>query len=275
MDALLERRPKILKPIDMKKRLTYLFAFCFACLQVSALDNTNTHDAGAISIILKLDDMQHRNGAIPDSWQRVYDFAEERGIPISVGIICNSLEGNKPEYFEGLKAWASTDFVELWNHGYDHKQWTEGETRLREFNGTSYDFQLEHLKRSQELGLEKIGVTFVSFGSPFNSTDASTEQILSDLTDLKVWIYGPGYKRAGKSVLKRNYKINLEPKTGQLDFEQFKTAYMSNDRGELLVLQGHPMLWDDMEFEVFKQIIDFLESQNVRFALPRDFIPAS
>ena len=257
----------------MKKRLIYFFACALICLQACALDSNSAQDKDAVTIVLKLDDMRQRHGAIPSGWQRVYEFTESRGIPFSAGIICNSLEAGPSEYFEGLKAWAESGRVEFWNHGYDHRQWTEAGQRIREFQGTSYEQQLEHLKRSQELGVEKIGVRFVSFGSPFNSTDAATEQALSEIPELKVWIYGPGNQAAGKHVLKRNYKLNLEPKTGQLDLEQFKAAYLSNDPGKVLVLQGHPMLWDDAEFAVFTQIIDFLESQNVRFALPRDLIP--
>ena len=225
-----------------------------------------------VTIVLKLDDMQQKRGAIPATWQRVYDYTEERGIAFSAGVICNSLEGEAPAYFEGLKAWEASGRVELWNHGYDHKMWKEGETRIREFKGSGYEHQLQHMQRSQDLGREKLGLTFVTFGAPFNGTDADTENVLAQMPGLKVWLYGAKRKQLSLQVLKRNYKLNLEPKTGQLDYEQFKTAFLSQSPGKVLVLQGHPMLWDDAEFEVFKQIIEFLEAQNVSFVLPRDCI---
>ncbi len=259
----------------MKKRLLYFCACCLFCLQACALDDGVSGEQDAVSVILKLDDMMQRSGAIPQTWQKVYDYAEERGMPFSAGVICNSLEGEAPVYFEGLKAWEASGLVELWNHGYDHKQWTEDGARIREFHGSSYEHQFEHLKNSQDLGREKLGLTFATFGAPFNATNELTVKALSELPELNVWLYGQKNPPAGLRTLKRNYKINLELKTGQLNLEQFKTAYLSNHPGAVLVLQGHPMLWDDAEFEVFKEIIDFLESQNVRFALPRDFIPTS
>ncbi|MDQ8208890.1 DUF2334 domain-containing protein [Coraliomargarita sp. SDUM461003] len=256
----------------MKKRFLSLCVCCLACVQFQAFAAPASDNQSEVSIILKLDDMQQKRGAIPATWQRVYDYAGQRGIPFSAGVICNSLEGEAPEYFESLKAWEASGRVELWNHGYDHKMWNEGETRIREFKGSGYEHQFKHMQRSQELGREKLGLTFVTFGAPFNGTDADTEKVLARMPGLKVWLYGARREQLSLHVLKRNYKLNLEPKTGQLDYGQFTAAYLSQSPGNVLVLQGHPMLWDDAEFEVFKQIIEFLEAQKVRFILPRDCI---
>lgn len=255
----------------MKKTLLYCCVGWLACLQSNAAEQLETDEIESVAVILKLDDMVQREGAIPAKWQRVYEFAGEKGIPFSAGIIGNSLEDDAPEYFEGLIEWDASGNVELWNHGYDHKQWTEDGQKIREFQGSGYEHQIDHLKRSQELGEEKIGVTFVSFGAPYNATDSDTQKSLSEIPELKVWLYGERNNSTGMTVLRRNYKINLEAKTGQLVLEQFEYDYSSNNPGKVLVLQGHPMLWDDQEFEVFKEIIAFLESQNVHFVLPRDY----
>ncbi len=245
-----------------------------ASLALTSVCAANDHATSAVAegpkVILKLDDMQHRSGKVPDTWQRVYNFAVEREIPISVGIICRSLDGETPEYFDVLKVWDASGLVEFWNHGYDHKQWSEGGVRLREFAGTSYEHQFAHLQNSQDLAQAKLGLSFVSFGAGFNSTDATTVKALEAIPAIRVWLYGQYKEPAGKLVLKRNYKVNLEHKTGQLDLNQFQAAFSENALSELLVLQGHPMLWDDAEFVVFQQIIDFLEAQNVSFILPRD-----
>ncbi|MGE9289856.1 MAG: DUF2334 domain-containing protein, partial [Puniceicoccales bacterium] len=159
----------------MKKRLITLCAGWLLCLQINAIPDSSADEPKTFSVILKLDDMVQRHGAIPDTWQRVYDYADHRGIPFSVGVIGNSLEGEAPEYFDGLKSWSDSGFVELWNHGYDHKMWEEGGERVREFRGSGYEHQYDHLKRSQDLAQEKLRLSFVTFGPPFNNTDEDTK----------------------------------------------------------------------------------------------------
>lgn len=229
-------------------------------------------DTASQKVILKLDDMSHRGGKVPDSWERTYEYLSEQNVAFSVGIIGQSLGGETPLYFERLKAWAAGGLVEFWNHGYDHKQWESNGQRIREFQGTSYAHQFAHIMQTQDLAQANLGLTLVSFGAGFNSIDENTVQALQDCPDLKVWLFGSTQNPGGKHVLKRNYKINLEHKTGQLDFEQFMQAYHSQERGELLVLQGHPMLWDAGEFATFQQMIAFLKDEGAIFILPRDTI---
>lgn len=246
-------------------RFICLFAVLFAPVSRVSAD-------AAPKVVLKLDDMMRKSGGVPVEWSRVHAFLKERGLPMSVGIIGKSLEGDAPEYFETLKAWAAGGGVELWNHGYDHRQWMQGDVRLREFSGSGREHQAGHLEKTQRLGEQKLGVRFVSFGAGFNSTDEDTVAVLAERDDIRVWLYGRRDQPAGKAVLARNHKINLEHQTGRLDLELFKQAYLSNPTGELLVLQGHPMMWDDAEFTVFTRIVDFLQAQGATFALPRDCV---
>lgn len=251
-----------------KLLLSALMIFSTSCHMHA---NTEKADS-SFQVVLKLDDMSQSQGGIPSQWQRVYDYATERGTPISVGIICNSLEGDNAGYFDALKAWNASGLVEFWHHGYDHKQWTVDGKRMREFAGSGYDHQFKHFKDSQDLASEKLSIDFTTFGAPFNATDEDTKRVLQQYPGITVWLYGPKGDAAGKTVLKRNYSVNLEVKVGDVDFDVFQAAYLAKPVGQLLVLQGHPRGWDDQDFSAFTRVVDFLSEQGATFVLPRDCV---
>jgi len=83
-------------------------------------------DVPGPKVVLKLDDMSVDPGRVPMRWRTALEFAQARKIKIMVGIICNSLEGEKPVHFAELKAAAAaTGLAEFLDHGYDHRRWTE------------------------------------------------------------------------------------------------------------------------------------------------------
>jgi peptidoglycan/xylan/chitin deacetylase (PgdA/CDA1 family) len=255
-------------------KISVKLAFC-ALLMMSASflihANAEEHDAN-FKVILKLDDMVQKGGEVPQQWQRVHAYGVEQSLPLSMGIICNSLDGVYPNYFQTLKEWNASGLVEFWNHGYDHRQWQADGQRVREFNASGYEHQSEHFQRSQQLAVDKLDLDFTTFGAPFNSTDAETDRVLQETPEITAWLYGPRGTAAGKTVLKRNFSLNLEVKVGDVDFEAFKAAYNAKPVGQLLVLQGHPMGWDDDDFLAFTQIVDFLSEQGAVFVLPRDCV---
>ncbi|WP_309380872.1 hypothetical protein [Cerasicoccus frondis] len=116
-------------------------------------------------------------------------------------------------------------------------------------------------------------MTFSTFGAPFNAVDDDTRIALGQFPELNVWLYGSGKSVQGAKSLKRDYKVNLEPKVGHVDFEVFKKSYESNPPKSPLVLQGHPGMWDESEFAEFIKIVSYLREQGATFALPRDFSP--
>src|SRR5690606_20906220 len=75
------------------------------------------------AVVLKLDDLATGGGNVPHRWKRVTDFALERNIKISVGVIAQSLGTANPSYLNYIKDLHKTGLVEFWFHGWDHKQW--------------------------------------------------------------------------------------------------------------------------------------------------------
>src|SRR5687767_637483 len=66
-------------------------------------------------ILIKADDLKAtRNGDVHPQWKKFADFLREREIKSSIGVICDSLEGDSPKYFEWIKAQQAGELVEFW-----------------------------------------------------------------------------------------------------------------------------------------------------------------
>jgi predicted deacetylase len=218
-------------------------------------------------IVIKLDDLRPANGGVHARWLKVADFAKSRNIKVAFGIIANSMEADCPQFVQWVKEKNASGMIEFWNHGYDHA----GDTKIMEFSGQPYEHQKEHMTKANQLAREKLGFPFVSFGAPFNATDASTVQVLSEDPDIKVWMYGDSKNPAGKVVLRRCI-VNIETPTLIPNYAAFVEGYAHNRGAAYFVMQGHPGGWSDDRYEQFTKEVDFLISQKADFVLPREFL---
>lgn len=222
-------------------------------------------------VVLKLDDLvSTRDGNVVPRWKRITDFALAHNIKLSVGIIANSLEGDKPVYFEWIKSLQATGLFEFWFHGYDHKAWKEGDRNVSEFQGASYGQQKDHFVRSQALAREKLGFAFKTFGSPFNATDTVTDRVLSEDPDIKVFLFGnPRDTACGKVVLDRVGPVNIEAPLFAPNADAFISGYLKNASGRrYYVIQGHPAQWDDARWSQFVKIVDYLQRNHIPVVTP-------
>ncbi len=236
-----------------------------------------THDptptaplARPIYIMLKLDDLRSNS----PGWMRTVEFLKEKNVKSSIGIICNSLEGDHPAYFEWVKSVQATGLVEFWNHGYDHREWTEGTTKMQEFKGPTYEVQKEHLSKAQQLAKEKLGITFHTFGAPFNATDDTTVKVMSEDPDVKVFLYGKlkDMSELPHVMILDRTQMNIEkplfvPNAWQVEHD-YKILSKTRDN---FVIQGHANQWDDARFEEFKKLVEYLLSQGVIFTTPYEY----
>ncbi len=223
------------------------------------------------AVVLKLDDLKERQGTVHPRWRRVVDFAHERGIKVDLGVVCDSLEGDKPAYFQWIKDQRATGRVGFWFHGWDHAEWREDGKRVFEFAGSTYAHQKKHFEDSQRLAREKLGFPFVAFGAPYNATDDTTIRVLGEDDDIRVWMYGPAGADAGKIVLGRAYSVNIEQPTFVANHAEFIEGYAHNRGAGYFVLQGHPMQWNDERYDNFVRIVDFLIAQGADFVFAEEF----
>lgn len=225
-------------------------------------------------VIWKLDDL--RGGSVNGvgaGFNRVAEWCHGRRMKVSMGIVGNSLEKPTPAYIAWIKANAIENggLIEFWNHGWDHGRKPGGQADS-EFKGTEPAFQRDHLTKANRFMQEATGITFHTFGSPFNASDAVTIQEMGQIPEFKVWLYGPktvGMDAGRMMVLGRS--LNLEAETGKVSAERFLEAYAKSHAQPYLVLQGHPGGWDDGSFRDFTTIADRLSADGWIFVTPYEY----
>ena len=232
--------------------------------------------AGAViaqpRIIIKLDDLGSKNhtNAAP-----VLDILVQRKIKAALGVIALGLDSTAGKAYG--KYLAATDakgekLFEIWNHGLDHTN-NIGPDSSYEFKGTSYQFQKEHLDRSQSLVKQLLGVTMHTFGAPFNASDKTTYQVLDEQGEYRVFLFGDVDVPTRNGIKNYNNRVEMEITTGQVnyahfvaDYQKYKAKYTG-----LMVLQGHPNMWDTTKLAEFNKILDYLIAQKCEFVLPYDY----
>lgn len=219
-------------------------------------------------IILKADDLVFHDSVqvFNPCWETYLDYIISKNIPSSVGVIMNSLDKGNKKYVEKVRMLQEKNGIELWNHGYTHDMngKTESGEKAYEFLRTTEQFQYGQFIKSQKAAREKLGITIRTFGSPGNGMDANTTKAIDAIPELEVWLYGD--PASTKFVLKRLPGCDAEHPVHNPDFEHFKSHY--DPAQPYLVMQYHPMSWDERRFGEFKKIIDFLLQKPVRFMTP-------
>lgn len=242
----------------------------------SESQNANKSEQAGPYVILKLDDLKYdKNNVVDPGWTQVMDYLNEQNIVGTIGIIGNSLTKDTPEYFEWIKQ-RQSEGHELWHHGYCHCRWEENGEKVREFQGSQLATQQQYLLDTQRLAKEKLGITFRTFGAPYNATDKHTAAILEKMDDIKVWLFKDTNYRSSKYVFPRIRQVNIEYPVHVPDFKKLKSGFNKNRDEDVLVIQGHPRSWvkDPSRFEEFKKIVSYLKDENVTFTTPYDYYMA-
>lgn len=221
-------------------------------------------------VVIKADDLVYRpdENVFGSGWNRFIQLIHSRKISASIGIICNSLEGENAEYYDRIKQVYSEGKIEFWNHGYTH--WRNKEATVFEFSGRDREAQREAINQGQLLAREKLGFTFSTFGAPFNAVDAITAEVIQSQPEIKVWLYGPASADLGdeQMVLKRTAGLDIEFPVHHPNFEKFKVAFANHITEPYMILQVHPGGWDAERFSQFEQILDLMITEKVTFVPP-------
>lgn len=221
-------------------------------------------------VVLKMDDVIAGSDGvvISERWQRVSDFFMERNMKAAFGIIGISLENDNPEYFKWIIQRANAGNIEFWNHGFLRRTLNDS---VGEFE-RSFEEQLHSLKMTDSLANVKLGIKLPAWGPHWSAVNEYTDLALSKMPQIKITFGFPQNQLFFKGVV-IPYKISLEYPTHNPDFEAFKANYLKKkDELDYFYLQGHPMSWDDARWDNFVKIIEFLESENVRFVTPSELL---
>lgn len=214
-------------------------------------------DFDGIKVIFKMDDLEgHSNEVL-----KLDKIVQSENLKVSWGVVGFSLEKGDSKYFGWVRSKNITGQYEFWNHGYSHS------SGPYEFLDQSVVQQKESLQKTQKLGKKKLGIIFRTLGAPANKIDENTAKALDKISEIKNWFYG---LPSSKNNLIRT--VNMEFSVGNLDASKLKEAWESDLKPEdkLVVLQGHPNMWNDQNFAEFVKIIKFLKEKEVMFVLPAD-----
>lgn len=230
--------------------------------------------AKAQAIVFKFDDViagwESQGDVVPPRWQRMTDFIEKNRLKASSGVICESLEGNNPAYFEWLQEHQRKGAIEFWHHGYRMRK---AEDKTGEFDQGTWEEHKALLERGEKLAKEKLGFEFAAFGPHWSSTTEATDQALEAVPQIKVWLYGPK-KPKYFTRLSLPRVMGLEDPIFVPDFEKFQNTYNERAAGlDTLVLQGHPDQWQvEEKWQGFEKIVEFLKSKGCVFMTPSEYL---
>jgi peptidoglycan/xylan/chitin deacetylase (PgdA/CDA1 family) len=219
-------------------------------------------------VIIKADDVRGPT----EKWDRFFALSTNKGVKVSAGIICESLQDEKPAYCAWLKKYQSSGLVEFWNHGWDHKKWEADKGKeVKEFAGSGYAHQKKHYQQSQAIMKKVLGVAPIAFGTPYNASDADTSKVMKEDPNLRLYFCNVG--KAHESILSAQMILRGEPDgAGKPDFKKFKADYVSKKKVSFTVLQFHPNNFSDEHFSEYSKILDFMLAEGWTFVLPFEYV---
>ncbi|MCD7937006.1 MAG: hypothetical protein LUG98_09120 [Tannerellaceae bacterium] len=239
----------------------------FTCLFVSS---TAIYAQDRKIVLLKLDDVHYGNNgaAVPPRWDKVADYLEGKQIKAGFGIIGYSLAEDHPGYFQWIKDRADRGYIEFWNHGYYNRG--DGDT-IGEFE-RSYEEQYRALFLTDSLAKANLGLTLRVWGPHWSSTNEDTDRALSNMPGIRMTLGSPRNPEYFKGYVFPN-NLQMEYPVHNPNFDEFVKSYKGEWKDlDFFYLQGHPNSWDDTRWDNFVRIIEFLESENVRFVTPTEFM---
>lgn len=232
----------------------------FSILAIPAVAETPVKNRPVI--ILKMDDLGPN---VISNFQTFVDCANELDVPFSFGVIGKNFDRvTGLEVFNKIRDWYSQG-IEIWNHGYYHSK--------EEYSTNSYEQQLEDFSKTQKIFKDYCGITITTFGSPYNNSGETTQKMLAEnFPEIKTVLLAKDFTNANPNAVYLSSSTTLESKTGVvIDFEGFVDKYESNNRGDHLILQGHPAAWSVESYDNFKKIVNYLKEDGCKFMTPSEF----
>jgi peptidoglycan/xylan/chitin deacetylase (PgdA/CDA1 family) len=206
-------------------------------------------------------------------WKRFIEISRERNVKVSCGVICDSLVNAKKEYADWLIVEEQSEFVEFWNHGWDHKKWETNGVSISEFGGSGYAHQKEHFVEAQEIMQSVLGRPTRAFGTPYNSFDNDTARVLKEAPSVKLLFCYKDPKVDG--IIAAKMALRGEPDgTGKPNAAKFAEQYNKvKDTIPFAAIQFHPNSFpDDSFFDEYAKTLDILQKDGWIFMLPREYL---
>lgn len=232
-------------------------------------------------VIFKLDDLRYsyqdsKASYTYEDFVSLADWAEDEKVALAFGVICNTLEDedgvDKSGYYKAIADMDASDYVEVWCHGYTHEQTGDEESGYNaEFNAPLAD-QITTLQKCANIVYEKTGVTLRTLGVPHNIKNSDTALALAAVPQFTTLIASGKSALSGSTFMYFQDYINMETSTGVLDtLDAIKTDFNADADNDYVMFQGHAGRWSDDDTAKFKELVDWLKTQNVVFMTPTEY----
>jgi hypothetical protein len=213
-------------------------------------------------VIIKADDFQ---ASIMHSFKRLFEVCKLVYIPISAGLVMNSLQTAAASQIEFL-ANLDPQECELWIHGYTH--YMDIPNGTTEFKGPDKDTQIATLKKCIDVSQSYLKRDLSVFGAPGNAADSSTSAALDTFPSIKTVFFQP----LGGNRLVLTRSLFMEYSTGKT-YNHSDVIDKANKlpAGSVAVMQIHPNAWGEMEWSEFVLTIQALKNNGVVFMTPSEY----
>lgn len=231
----------------------------FRCLftYMHYLNNIRHINIPKFEIIFKFDDLANYDKKV----RKLDNFIKEENLKVCWGIIGKYLENPSQEYIEFIKKNNNKNY-QFFNHGYYHLSNSE-----YEFFDKSEDEQETYIRKTQNIVFKKTGIILNIFGAPCNHIDEHTKLALEKIPEIKYWFYG--IDDFNGCNIKR--VIDMELGVGNPNFRYFtEQLQLLNSDKKILVIQGHPYMWNYEQWFNFKLIVLYLKQAGCKFIFPND-----
>ncbi len=223
-------------------------------------------------VIIKADDFYVPRTPSHDPGEFI-QASREMGIKVGLGIVVNSISGNEACYAWIREQEAFGD-VEVWNHGWDHAQWTEGGHTISEFEGSGVDHMRQHMTWCQEDLKEATGRDVCAFGTPYNAFDADCATVMNERPELRLF-FSHTVKDGGGGLDPRFRMVNINSEGGGVGHPTLEYAMERLPPGAdgPVSFQVHPYYFDATSMVEYRKIIQYLLTNDYSIILPSEYVP--
>lgn len=208
-----------------------------------------------VKVIFKFDDFY----GIGRNVLRIDRFIRTLRIKVTWGIIGRYAESWDERTIAWVKRAIKTGLYHFWNHGYTHD--------MREFESLTVEEAAEHIRMTQDVVKQKVGLAMTSFGAPCNAIGPTTAQAIEQVHDISMWFFGCPNSQV--QCLRR--LVEMEYPCGYPSF--LKTIVSIGRIAKLhkyVVIQGHPNRWGVWQRLNFYLIVLYLKLRRCEFCFPNE-----
>lgn len=202
-------------------------------------------------IVLKCDDFFGLdNNEKQKRFARLVSFFK---IKVNWGVIGFEFKKFDEQQLKKIKSALASGYYSFFNHGYFHN--------MDEFMLLCETDQIEHIKETNRIVKDRLGITLQAFGVPFNHLNEHSLAALNKCKEIKYWLFGN--ERFDRFNIPRI--LEIEYPLFKPNFIKFYKNFKKLRSNVYFCVQIHPNSWDSKGFLNFILIILFLKLSRTAF----------